>query len=78
MIPQLSVTCVTISEEEPPWREAAIPRLEGLKLLTLEYAEAIQALGPALGHHYLASARPLSEPGAWSPRIAPQSPNARQ
>jgi hypothetical protein len=60
MIPQLSVTCVTISEEERPSREAAMPRLEGLKLGTLEYAEAIQALGPALGHHYLASGQNLT------------------
>jgi hypothetical protein len=39
-------------EEERPWYEAVIPRLKGLKWGTLQYAEAIQALGPALGHHY--------------------------
>jgi hypothetical protein len=40
------------AEEERPWYEAVIPSLRGLKWGTLEYAEAIQALGPALGHHY--------------------------
>jgi hypothetical protein len=41
-----------LSDEERPWYEAVTPRLKGLKWGTLEYAEAIQALRPALGHHY--------------------------
>jgi hypothetical protein len=41
-----------LSGEERPWYEAVIPRLKGLKWGTVECAEAIQALGPALGHHY--------------------------
>jgi hypothetical protein len=40
------------SEAEKPWFEAVIPTLQGLKWGTVEYAEAIRALGPALAHHH--------------------------